>query len=481
MGSFDISCSLTHTPITCGDRIVFFPLIKQSAQTPLSSKEIARICKIVGKTIRECQGLEPIVDGTPILPRLMDVVLPPQKIRGCSSYIYPFDDYAPISLPVKGTYDDGGSIKIDETPEANVALQLIEEWSGIAGQTVIKHLTDPSESDLNELIGLVKRNEIPYDLNLTNTEFFEKIGFTVEYGDDIKLLRYEYIDGEFSFFRTTATPEDIVYGKHKNYHTEEITTIELKLTAHSRLFSQMVDFMDQFGVDPLLDRKYHETMNILKYCGGCYVHEWAYDKMVEIYLRGNSEYTNGHINEYVLQSLGFTLSEIDSKEKRFNKVYTHPSSSTLAVATDSTFSKIFDVEKSETLDLNVVHIYYPKLLVDYWFEHTGHKLEIPHDLFSPEIRHKCKSLVDPTNVRFAGEEIHGLTMLSDRIKISRLDSDDLYNQLFPFACFHYQMHGIGFMYHPTATGPQFGDYKLCLELNEITSEFLKKKISEMDE
>lgn len=150
MGCFNVSCLISKLTIQIGDSCYLLPLIRN----PINRR---------GRTIG--------VDSP------------------CSMYLYPTDIYTPLCFPIKGTYDDYGSI---ENIEKNKNTEALEKYFGIPIETIVEVLTD-------------NRGREPLDIYDSFSSycklFFEYPEVLKEYGisnkDFLLKLGFEEISGEF--------------------------------------------------------------------------------------------------------------------------------------------------------------------------------------------------------------------------------------------------------------------------------------------
>lgn len=164
MGCFNVSCMISKLTIHEGDSCYLLPLIPNSFNRRKDE------------------------ENTP-----------------CSMYLYPNDIYTPLCFPIKGTYDDYGSI---ENIEKNKNTEILEKYFGISIEEIVEILTDNRDKSIFGIYDsfsiysnlFFEYGDILKDYSLSEKDILSKLGFRKH---DNKFVhpkyRYElYLDKEMN-------------------------------------------------------------------------------------------------------------------------------------------------------------------------------------------------------------------------------------------------------------------------------------------
>lgn len=323
MGSFNISCAVSHLTISPGDKCVFIPLrpIKYRAD-------------------RDRQGGFIVTNN-----------------GACAVY-------RPATMPIYGTYDDYGNLR---DIEENVTTEALKEynWPHVEMMEVINSGADLYSSDISYWMDekIAKLVSSYKDVNLEKD--LTSIGFNKSNDNDTYM--YPGHDAKVKIINNQR--------KENSFPTFQIILNYPEPMAESRIYTfsdilkeyhKKTGYLIGFGAN-------EKKVKRLRKLSGYFVRRDIYEFMAAKYLGRDygGDDTFGefhHITEAALTKLGFIKSKNEernyisgSDKERYNQIYCYPNVTKYQIRADvSGFCHIFDVKKDKFLNVSV---YTPNYIV----------------------------------------------------------------------------------------------------------------------
>lgn len=344
MGCFNATCSLSDLTIHSGDKCLLFPLLP----TRFNSDK---------------HGV---------------IKIGPSSMFVSNEGAYMF--YVPMCFPIRGEYNDYGSI---ENIVKDENTKAIEERFKMSIEDFVSIITDGRKSmsdDFSDTFQQFAINKKLFDYNThLNEKFLKSIGFEVVNSKD-KTFRHPEAEG----FLVKLIPikkerKDNHYKKPFAYQIINETTGKVKkptdLHHVEKLFVR--DFYEMSNYMPNVKPEDQETAALLMATSGMFVLEEIYN----LYTKENIPHTVGsdsYLEPAVLEKMGFKFRCVDKKINRYNKVYEFPGVTDYVINSDGTWSHIVKTSKEKpNTGKQEGYTYRPFDLIKEWKNLTG--IDLPVD------------------------------------------------------------------------------------------------------
>lgn len=456
MGSFNISCAVSHITIHYGDRAFLFPLLPNI-------------------------GIYNIHRGHPDDGSLV--------IKPSSQYLYPDEHYIPFCFPIEGKYDDYGSL--DDIVE-NENTKAIEDFLKIPIHDLVALVTD-------------NRGKNPYDTySAFYNVFFDKKEYMepdVEFDDFLIGMGFEQNGMQYALpgARYKIEKTDEGYALHTDHELERPIRKALMSLHLNDSYNAKENLLK---IHLLIEKEYLGLKNkhafeIVRKLSGMFVHADIYDFLAEKKSAPKDCRLDMRISKYFLKQLGF----MQTGEKSFTNGH-------MMVEYDGHSAILGSSRKRmEAYDCNE--------FVDAYKAITGEELIIPESFDYEEVECKFEDMVENfkrtkrtlldmvLHARQLGEpvaitltesnlesgqwkkSIEGLEMFKDMKYFFPLYEEMIENKsLKEFYTRHIRfvknMYHVNAMFFPTFQGVQCGDCDAEKALTMKTLEILNKRIYEED-
>ncbi|MDB4330140.1 hypothetical protein N9948_00210 [bacterium] len=278
MGCFNVACSVSNISINSGDRVVYIPLLPNNW------------------TLRA-------------YPQYRDHI-----VQTASSLIYSNCYYNPLCFPIKGEYNDYGSL---ENIDQNANTKAIENFFGMSAEDFVKSAERNwcrSYIDDQKLIGENFIKEFKEFNNVSDDDLSDK--FMLKMG-------FEKTKEGMYTFKKLPYKVEIIKGKGKEgYHILELESGEkAKSREHNGFYKNylLADMAELTGYYIGISDEFQNKIKIMENLSGMFIHEDIYNELVSGKTRAS-----GPPSCETLEELGFVL---DSNKKGYWKediYYYHP-------------------------------------------------------------------------------------------------------------------------------------------------------------
>jgi len=277
MVCFNVACSVSNLSIGCGDRVVYIPLIPSNWYRRLNK--------------------EPHLVGTH------------------SGLIYSNCYFTPLTLPVKGHYNDYGGI--DEV-DRDANTEAIEKFFNMPIEDFVntvernwcrEYLSDQKDITKNflkkpELFNNVSKSDL-------TKEFMNEMGF-----EETEKANY-YTFKDFPYLIKTR------FGaKTEGYYIlDKETEKEVKQREHNGFYRNYLlsDFAELTGYYIGISKEMQDKISIMENLSGMFIHEDIYNLLAK-----GSTRAEANPDEVMIKELGFVLDEDKKRENRDDRFYYHP-------------------------------------------------------------------------------------------------------------------------------------------------------------
>jgi len=303
MGCYSVACTVSHLSINSGDRVVYIPLLPKHWG------------------IRNYPGQEHHLVGTH------------------SNLIYSNCYFNPLTLPIKGQYNDYGAL---ENVDRDANTEAIETFFNMPVEDFVKtiernwcreYLNDQKKLAKNFIKNHKEFNNVSND-DLTE-EFMLKMGFvkieeessmpTDSPADFEMKVENFYIFKDFPYkvaIRGDGKAKDARGYAIKGYEIlEKDTDKKVKFREHSGFYKNYLlsDFAELTDYYLGIPEDFQEKVHIMENCSGMFIHEDVYNTLCE-----GSTRAEAPPEDEMLLDLGFILDENKKKDDRDDRFYYHP-------------------------------------------------------------------------------------------------------------------------------------------------------------
>lgn len=367
MGSFNATCSLSDLTISCGDECLLFPLLP--ATYDVDKRGYIRI--------------------------------EPSSMYVSNEGAYMF--FAPMSFPIRGQYNDYGSIE-DIIEDENT--KAIENYFGMTIEQFVSIITDgrkgmdDSYSDTFQVFAINKKL-FEYNTHL-DEKFLLSIGFEI-IDEKEKEYRHPHVLGSIVKLVPLKQNKNNLHKKPSTYQIIEEKSGTIKKTTKDSYDVEkrfINDFLDVTGYYLNITKENQIKAKILLATSGMFILQEVYD----LYTKEKVSKTFGSeksLESKVVEAMGFKLRCEDKTIERYHKVYEFPGVTDYVLNSDGTWSHIVKTSKAKpNTGKQEEWIYHPNDLIITWKKLTGIDLPITKKFLNKsEYEFNFDVLVEELNVK----------------------------------------------------------------------------------